>query len=144
MNDPQINWFVLEEGQPTPYEEYYAGSYRPSETLELTLQVWNNRWGQEDAKDISRGTLAFFFETIEDSYLLSLCSVKIGDGSFQPLTIDAGRGRVPLDKVLYGRSNNGSTTSTDNYATITLKFGPIQDGMRNSLKALFADLEFDA
>lgn len=144
MNDPQINWFVLEEGQPTPYEEYYAGSYRPGSHLELTLQVWNNRWGQEDAKDISRGTLAFFFETIEDSYLLDLCTVKIDGGSFQPLTIEAGRGRVPLNKVLHGTRNNGSSVSTDNYATVTLKLGPIQDGMRNSFKNLFADVEIDA
>lgn len=144
MNDPQINWFVLEEGQPTPYEEYYAGSYRKSETLELTLQVWNNRWGQEDAKDISRGTLAFFFETIEDSYLLNLCNVKIGDGEFQPLIIEAGRGRVPLNRILYGRSNSGSVTSIDNYVNITLKFGPVQDGMRNISRSLFADIEFDA
>jgi hypothetical protein len=143
MKDPQISWYVLEDEVLTPYEEYYAGSYRPNDTFEITMYVWNNRWGQEVAKDVQQGTIAVYFDTIEDAYLLNLCSISIDDSDFKSLTITSNRGRVGLGRVLFGETNVGSSSAKNNYAKIILKFGPITDGIRNSLKNLYVDLEFD-
>jgi hypothetical protein len=143
MKDPQISWYVLEDEILTPYEEYYAGSYRPNDVLEIQMNVWNNRWGQETVKDVQQGTIAVYFDTIEDSYLLNLCSISIDNGDFKALTITSNRGCISLGKILFGEANVGSANSKDNYAKITLKFGPVTDGMKNSLKNLYVDLEFD-
>jgi hypothetical protein len=143
MNDPQVTWYVIEDNTPTPYEDYYAGSYRPNDILEVSIQLWNNRWGQETVSDIVNSKLAVFFDTIEDSYLLNLCSIKIDDNDYKPLTVQSTRGYIDLGKTLSGGSNTGSTYSKDNYASIVLRFGPITDGMKNSLKNLFIDLEYD-
>lgn len=143
MDNPQLSWYVVEDSSPVPYEEYYAGSYRPDDTLLITMQVWNNRWGQADVNDISNGNLVVFFDTLEDASLLDLCSVKIDSNDYVPLTVTSGRGRVSLGRVLSGKSNTGSSTSTGNYAVITLQFGPVTSGLRNSLKNLFLDIEFD-
>lgn len=143
MKDSQISWYVLEDEILTPYEEYYAGSYRPDDTLEIIMHVWNNRWGQEVAKDVQQGTIAVYFDTIEDSYLLNLCSISIDDANFKALTITSNRGRIGLGRTLSGETNVGSSSAKNNYAKIVLKFGPITDGIRNSLKNLYVDLEFD-
>lgn len=143
MINPQISWFVIEDDTPTPYEEYYAGSYRPDESVEIHMQLWNNRWGQEEAENVTQGRLAVFFDSIEDSYLLGLCSIKIDSNDFVPLTINSGRGRVAIDRVLSGSSNTGSSNATGNYVNVVLKFGPVTAGIRNSLKNLYIDLEFD-
>lgn len=143
MKDPQISWYVLEDETFVPYEEYYAGSYRPDDVIEVVMNVWNNRWGQEVVKDVQQGRIAVYFDTIEDSYLLNLCSVSIDDGEFKALNITSNRGRINLGRGLSGEVNVGSSTAKDNYAKITLRFGPITDGIRNSLKNLYVDIEFD-
>lgn len=143
MNDPQLTWYVIEDSVVTPYEEYYAGAFRPNDTIEITFQVWNNRWGQENAADINNGKLAVYFSTFEDSALLGLCSVKIDNNDFTPLTVQAYRGRIDLGRVLSGKINSGASTATSNYVTITLRFGPITEGIKNTLKNLFLDIEYN-
>jgi len=143
MKKPQISWYVLEDENLVPYEEYYAGSFRSDDVIEITLHVWNNRWGQEQVQNVEQGRLALYFDTIEDSFLLNLCSVSIDDGDFQSLNISSNRGRISLGRILSGEPNLGSSTSRNNYAKIVLRFGPITDGIRNSLKNLYLDIEYD-
>lgn len=133
----------LTDAQYVPYNEYYAGSFFPNDVLEMTIQVWNNKWGQEAVANVTNGNIAIFFDTEEDNSLLKYCSVKIDNRDFQPINIQSGNTRVELGRTLSGASNEGSLiNSKENYATITLRFGPITEGIKNGLKNLYIDFEF--
>jgi hypothetical protein len=143
MNSPQITWYIVEpDNSLVPYDDFYAGSYRPSETVELNLQVWNNRWGQENVQNAVSCRLAIYFDTIEDSALLNLCSVKINNGTTRQLTITAGKGVVDIG-TLYGFSNNGTVNTKDNFCSVVLAFGPLPQNMKDGLKNMFVDLQFE-
>lgn len=144
MKGPQISWFIKEpDNTLAPYQEYYAGSYRPSESMFIQVQVWNNRWGQEKVENAIGARLSIFFDTIEDSAILNLCSVKIDGEDYKNLIIEGNKGYVDIG-TLSGNMNDGSINSIDNYLNVTIKFGPVLNNMKNSLKNMFIDLEFDS
>jgi hypothetical protein len=144
MNGPHIEWFVIEpDNTLAPYEEYYAGEYRPGETLELSVQVWNNRWGQSALEDAINCKAVLFFDNYEDSMLLNNCSMKIGSGDYMQPELLLSNGYFELG-TLSGKTNDGTMKSVENYKTLTFKFGPVTNSMRNSLKSMFIDLEFDS
>jgi hypothetical protein len=145
MNDPQISWYIVEaDSSVVPRNEYYAGSCTPGETVEINIQVWNNRWGSDTVASAQGSKLAVYFDSIEDSYLLNLCQIKVDDEPYAFLRVEADKGYVDLPRELSGAANDGSMTNVDNYMNILFKFGPTDKGLRNSLKNLFLSLESDS
>jgi hypothetical protein len=142
---PQVEWFVIEsDNSVVPHQEYFAGSYRPSDTVMFNLQVWNNRWGMENVDNVSSSSMIkVFFDHLEDKQLLDFCSIKINDSAYIPLSIEGDAGYVMLGTTLSGSANDGSVNSMSNYANVVLKFGPITNSMRNGLKNMFVDLELN-
>ena len=144
MSSPQIEWFIQQDGSLSPEEQYYTGSYRPGELLSTNICIWNNRWGQESVDNINSAKLAITFDTVEDSFLLGLCKIKINDQEQQPLIIEGQKGYISLGN-LSGFANNGSLSDNpDNFCMINLTFGPVPSNLQNGLKNMLLNLEFDS
>jgi hypothetical protein len=134
--------YISESAIYVPYKEYFAGSFRPNEVMEIQMQVWNNKWGQEDVENIANGIVSVYFDCIENSALLCLCTLKIGNGGFVPFVIEGNKGKLGMNRILYGTANSGSDSAVNNYETITLRIGPISKGIKDELKNLFIDIEY--
>lgn len=145
MLDPQISWYIVRnEDYELIDKEHYAGAYSPGNIEALfELQAWNNKWGTEDVLDVDIPVLVLMFNTIEDSRLLEYCKVKIDNGPFQAVEILGDKAIIPLNRPIAGTKNKGTTENINNYAKITIKFGPITHGMKNGLKSLLLDLQFN-
>ncbi len=145
MKDAQISWYVeKEEMVDLIDEEYFAGTVSPSDiNVTFQFQVWNNKWGSEMVYDIDNPSLTLTFDYVEDNQLLNYCSVRIDNGAFVTGEIINNKMTVPLNRMLSGEANKGSFTDTSNYARIAIKFGPITYGMKNDLKSLIIDLQYD-
>jgi hypothetical protein len=126
----------------TPSEEYYAGSYRPTEQFLVQVSIWNNRWGTEAIANAVAARVTVTFDTLEDSVLLPLFSVQVGQGTFAPLNVQGNKGVIDIGS-LSGISNDGSTNAITNYKNITLKIDSIPTNLRRSLRNMFLDIEFD-
>jgi len=137
---PSISWYVNEDSVMTPYEEYYAGSYPPGSIMNFEVQVWNNRLGTVDVADAVNPSIVFFFDTIENTTLLNYCSILV-DGVAATITIDLDKVVIPLNKTLSGKMSQ--TLSTDNYSDINISIGPLPNGLRNEIKNLFIDIQYD-
>lgn len=146
MNKPIITWYVedIKEKTYIPYEEYYAGSFSPNEYVELKLCIWNNRWGQEDTANADNLKIFIYFENLEDSILLDSCSVSVDNGAAQQLKIDAGRGVIDLKRTLKGFANDGSYKNNLNYCMLNIRFGPLKEGLKNSIKNLFLSPDYNS
>lgn len=145
MKEPQISWYIIENESVNLIDgEHYAGAYSPS-NIEATfeIQVWNNKWGRDDIPDVENPILVLMFDTIEDRTLLQYCKVRIDNGPFKELEVLEDRATLPLYRPLSGKSNKGTSSDANNYAQITIKFGPISYGMKNGLKSLLVDLQFN-
>ena len=85
MNNANISWFVKEPDDIfVEHTEYYAGSCNNEEDLELDIELWNNRWNtKEDVDTIYNAKLSISFAAAEYATLLSFCTVKVGNGSYE-------------------------------------------------------------
>lgn len=145
MKSANVNWFVKEPDDVyVAHTEYYAGSCNSSEDFIIDIELWNNKWNnKEDVAHMRNTKLVISFANAEDSVLLSLCEVKVNDGTFnKPDTSEFNRGIVELGTIS-GAKNNGHESNTDNYRKITIKFSNIPNNFRSGLKSLFLDTQFD-
>lgn len=145
MKEPQISWYINENNSINLIDgEHYAGAYSPSNIEAVfEMQVWNNRWGTEDISDIENPILVLMFNTIEDSALLKYCQVRVDNNPFKELEVLEDRATLPLGRPLSGKSNKGTSMNSNNYSQITIKFGPISHNMKNGLKSLLVDLQYN-
>lgn len=145
MKNANVNWFVKEPDDVyVAHTEYYAGSCNSEEDFILDVELWNNRWNnKEDVQDMKNAKLVISFESAEDSILLSLCEVKINDGTFnKPDTSEFNRGIVELGTII-GDKNNGHESNVDNYRRLCIKFSNIPRNFRSGLKSMFLDVQFE-
>lgn len=147
MITPKITWYILEDidglYEYSPKRTYdLEGSYAPNDTIKVKIQLWNNRLGTEDVQDATNAKLCVFFKNYEDNYLLKLCKVKFNNEEAKELTIDMDRGIISLGH-LSGRANNGSDLNTDNYVDFELIIGPLPSNLKNELKGLVLDVEYE-
>lgn len=147
MMAPKMTWFILEDIDGL--YQYSAkrthdmeGSYAPGDTVNVKIQLWNNRRGPEDVANAENAKLVIFFKNYEDNYLLKLCKIKFEDEA-KPVTIDMDRGIFNL-KTISGSSNNGTDLNTDNYLEFELQIGPIPLNVKSELKGLVLDVEYDS
>ena len=149
MLTPKITWYVLENVDNGLYEyspkrtHELEGSYAPSDTIKVNIQVWNNRLGTEDVEDATNAKLSVFFKNYEDNYMLKLCKIKFNDSDVQDLDIDMDRGVINLGTIS-GGANNGSELNTDNYKEFELLIGPLPYNLKSELKGLILDVDYDS
>ena len=148
MEKPRISWHVLEEVSVDSYEyiQYKVydeeGSYTPTETIEKTIQVWNNYCGRSDVADLTNCRLVISFKNFEDSYLLRLIKVQINESSYMDLELDLDKGIIEIGN-LSGTANNGTSVNTSNYKTIHFSIGPLPNNLKSELKSMYFYLEYE-
>ena len=148
MEKPRISWHVLEEVAVDSYEyiQYKVydeeGSYTPTETIEKTIQVWNNYCGRVDVADLTNCRLVISFKNFEDSYLLRLIKVQINESSYMDLELDLDKGIIEIGN-LSGTANNGTSVNTSNYKTIHFSIGPLPNNLKSELKSMYFYLEYE-
>ena len=88
MKNPELSWYLISAEDSIIIEkEHYLGAYTP-DTIEMitNLQLWNNRYGQEIAKDIENSNLKITFSSIEDTKLLEYMQVKIDNNPYEDIS----------------------------------------------------------
>lgn len=145
MNEADLTWCLVDKESEleTIEESYYLGCYTPLNTIiDIKLQAWNNRFGQEKISDIENPILNIYFDTLEDSKLLEYCSVKIDDQPFKKIDIVSNVGSIPLNRLLSGEVNMGEQDSYNNYCSICIRFSNFEKNMKNGLKNLIVDIQY--
>lgn len=148
MKSANITWIIKEDNQDNITYDYYIGNINGSNSTSLKIQVWNNYQGFDDAKDILNAKLIFKTPSIDDSYIFDYLTVVI-DNQSKALTkySDIKRG-VTIDS-LSGKSNTGDESeqnklATKNMCNIELIFNPIDYKVKEGLKNLILDIEFNS
>lgn len=144
MKDPQISWYIKENEDVTFIDkEIYMGSYNSSNMEAVfNVQLWNNKWGDEDVKNLENFSIVIFFDTIEDNALLSRCEVKVDNGGYQKPEMIGSKGMIKVDRIVSGMRNNG-TLNANNYLDLSIRISPITGDMKNGLKNIVVDLQYD-
>ena len=143
MKNPELSWYLISAGDSVVIEkEHYLGAYTP-DTIEMitNLQLWNNRYGQEIAKDIENSNLKITFSSIEDTKLLEYMQVKIDNNPYEDLTIINNEAIIPIQRIISGEINVGNNMCVNNYIDIYIKTTLSQD-MKNGLKNLLINLDY--
>ena len=143
MKNPELSWYLISAEDSIIIEkEHYLGAYTP-DTVEMitNLQLWNNRYGQEIAKDIENSNLKITFSSIEDTKLLEYMQVKIDNNPYEDLTIVNNEAIIPIQRIISGEINAGDNMCVNNYIDIYIKTTLSQD-MKNGLKNLLINLDY--
>lgn len=143
MKNPELSWYLISAEDSIIIEkEHYLGAYTP-DTIEMitNLQLWNNRYGQEIAKDIENSNLKITFSSIEDTKLLEYMQVKIDNNPYEDLTIINNEAIIPIQRIISGEINVGDNMCVNNYIDIYIKTTLSQD-MKNGLKNLLINLDY--
>lgn len=143
MKNPELSWYLISaEDSIIVEKEHYLGAYTP-DTVEMitNLQLWNNRYGQEIAKDIENSNLKITFSSIEDTKLLEYMQVKIDNNPYEDLTIINNEAIIPIQRIISGEINVGDNMCVNNYIDIYIKTTLSQD-MKNGLKNLLINLDY--
>lgn len=142
MKTPDISWYITDEFTAVN-KDYFCGTYSPNLTdFSIKLQVWNNKFGQEEAQTIDEPLLKLTFTNIEDTKLLEYCTVTIDNNTPTNLDIVDNIGSILLGRPLEGAINNGEDTMNNNYCDIVLTF-TLNKNMKNGLKNLIVDLQYN-
>ena len=113
----------------------------PGETVDIKMQVWNNRNGLDDVADAIDAKLMMYFKNYEDNFLLNLCSIKLGSSEYKNVVVDIDRGYFDIGTIS-GKANNGSELNIENFYELALKIGPIPSNVKSELKDLVLDIEY--
>lgn len=142
MKSSEVSFYITSSDEMENIEkEYYLGVCPPNKELIIKLQVWNNRFGQENAKDIENAHLSITFSSIEDTKLLEYMQVKIDNNIYQTPEIINSVGIVPIERIISGQNNTGDETNTNNYITVFIKI-MLNPNMKNGLKNLLISLDY--
>ena len=144
MNQPSISWYIKEDDDYIQDNDYYLGSFSSSSDILMKIQVWNNRYGNESVEDIENARLSIYFDTVEDSSLLQYCTISINNDEFIKPEIYLNRATINIGTLL-GTFNSGmdNEKNIDDYKNIIVKFSNMPTNLKNGLKNLFLDIEFD-
>lgn len=143
---PILTWHVKlpSETEYAPTSEKYLGTASSVKELEVSLRLWNNRYGTEDVSDLKSFAVRLSFSCVEDSALLKYCSLKLNS---VPLDGQLVGGHMiyalPNGVWLSGKANNGiSADNTANYKDFILSFNTPGDIQlkENDLKNLYVEV----
>lgn len=144
MDAPKITWYVKENTSFIPKQDYFAGTYTKSNKISTEIQIWNNRYGTVDVLPLEDAVLNLYFDTLEDSALLSGCKVILGGYDQLPLIIKNRKASVNLGVTLQGIKNDGDPAAADNagcFINLTFEFdAPSYRLKENDLKHLYFEI----
>lgn len=142
--NPIISWYVLEDDNYMREDEYYLGSYSPDSEIKVNVQVWNNRYGQQNSEDISNARLVVYFDSAEDNAILKYCSIAISNASYIPINTTFNKGVAEIGMLL-GTSNNGidNVDNNENFKNISLLFKDMPSNLKNGIKNMYLDIELE-
>lgn len=143
MEKAIINWYIQENNDYVQDSDFYLGTFTSDSTIQIVLQVWNNRYGSTELESIENARLALSFDSLEDSALLNYCTV-ICENSKKQIDIEAGRGIIEIG-MLSGQPNDGTDTAKnkDNFKNINITFDKFPGTLKNGLKNLYINIEDD-
>lgn len=146
MNSPVITWYTKAYADKD-YEagtDFYAGTYTDSAPITLNIQLWNNRYGTEDAADLKDYDLIFYFNDKEDSALLDCCTLSISGKEEVSFVVSDGKAVAQFSNrpTLSGKKNNGDPDENpSNYIDLSLKFSASGQILKeNDLKTLYLEV----
>ena len=122
-----LSWYTKleDESNYAPSIEKFIGTYTALTPLKVNIQLWNNRYGEEDTDDLKNFSLRLGFRNFEDSALLDKAQITLASGQILPGEI-AGDKKVfflPNSVTLSGRKNNGEVNENeDNFLSFVLEF----------------------
>ena len=141
MANPKITWYVKQQDLFVPESDYYAGSFSAGDTVRLSLQIWNNRWGIAAVDSLANAVLNMKFDTLEDSSLLPSVQVLVNDTDIVPVLVKNMSGSAPLGVNLSGAANNGDETNRTNYVSVIITISLTEGRFKpNDLKNLYFDI----
>lgn len=144
MKTPIISWYIKDNDDYIQDDEFYYGSVNPGLGVSLTIQVWNNRYGQSEVQSISNARLAIYFENAEDSILLNYCTVRINEEIVSGIQKELNRLTVPLG-TLSGEANSGLDNSNNklNFKNVDIIFSDLPQNLKSGLKSMYLDIDVD-
>lgn len=148
MKESKITWYakLKKEADYLQSNDIYAGSYTSDSNIIVYLQVWNNRWGNEDVNSLSNFNIDIYFENEEDYTLLDYCTVVLNDSEI--LTINKSNNKIgvlnmPDNFKLSGVANDGTAENNqNNYMSLEFRFVAPQGTKlkENDLKTIYFEI----
>ena len=122
-----LSWYTKLENESNyaPTQEKFIGTYTALTPLKVNIQLWNNRYGEEDADDLKNFSLRLGFRSFEDSALLDKAQLTLASGQILPgqITGDKKIFILPNNVIISGRKNNGEVNENeDNFISFVLEF----------------------
>lgn len=144
MEKPIIRWFIKDIRGFNEFEDYNAGSYTTDEAMIIEIQVWNNRYGLKDVKDIDNARLSISFERAEDNILLNFLDANVEENGFEKPDIMIDRCSIQIGKLL-GIKNDGISNikNSDNYKNLVLRFSNMPSNLKSGIKNMLLNIETD-
>lgn len=122
-----LSWYTKLENESNyaPTQEKFIGTYTALTPLKVNIQLWNNRYGEEDTDDLKNFSLRLGFRSFEDSALLHKAQLTLASGQILPgqITGDKKIFILPNNVIISGRKNNGEVNENeDNFISFVLEF----------------------
>lgn len=146
MNDPIITWYAKLDNDTefNKTNEIYAGSYTKENSINVNMQIWNNRWGTEDVQPLSNFNINIYFDKEEDFILLDYCTVVLNKTEILTINKTDKIGVLTFDQIeLSGALNDGTIENNpNNYILLDFIFkAPNNTRLKvNDLKTLFFEI----
>lgn len=149
MDEPKITWYakLSSDTDFNKTNEIYAGTYTPDNSINVNLQIWNNRWGTVDVNSLTNFLINVYFADTEDNCLFDYCSIVLNNSDVLNIKKSGTVGvlEFPEAITLSGTQNDGTTVNNpDHYILLDFIF-KIPDNVNvqlkeNDLKSLFFEI----
>lgn len=146
MASPKISWYakLLSDERYSVEPRFYAGRYTDNNQIVVDIQLWNNRWGSTTVDDLKDYDICFFFDRVEDSSLLDMCTVVYDNASTVSFSVSGRKAILQMDNkpVLKGTKNNGSSADNpNNFMQLRFIFDANGERLKdNDLKSLYFEV----
>ena len=139
--EPIISWYIQDDNEYAQYDNYYLGAFNYQEKIILNIQVWNNRYGEDEVDSIDNAKLLLYFNNAEDVFILNYSKIYVAGTPIKP-TIEIDRGYANIGK-LSGSINDGldTTKNKNNFKDIQIVFSNLPANLRQGLKEMFLDIQ---
>ena len=122
-----LSWYTKLENESNyaPTQEKFIGTYTALTPLKVNIQLWNNRYGEEDTDDLKNFSLRLGFRSFEDSALLDKAQLTLASGQILPgqITGDKKIFILPNNVIISRRKNNGEVNENeDSFISFVLEF----------------------
>lgn len=146
MATPKLTWYAkkITDEKYSVDQRFYAGKYTDNNQIVVDIQLWNNRWGTETVDDLINYDVCFFFDRVEDSALLDMCTIVYNSAVSIPFSVSGSKAilQFPDKPTIKGTKNNGSSADNpNNYIQLRFVFNASGERLKdNDLKSLYFEV----